>query len=135
MRKVSGFTLIELMIVIAIIAILAAIASAASQDYTIRSQTTAGLSDITAGKAMFESAIVAQGMTSFAAADIGLAASTARCNPINIDGSATGYIECVLRGHPRINGASLRLTRGSDGVWTCTLPAGTAARHRPTHCD
>jgi type IV pilus assembly protein PilA len=135
MRKASGFTLIELMIVVAIIAILAAIAGAVYQDYTIRSQTTAGLADIDPGKTMFESAIVSQGLTSFNAADIGLSGSTARCQQINIDGSSTGYIECILRGHPRISGASLRLTRSSAGVWTCTLPVGTPDRYRPTHCD
>ena len=47
----KGFTLIELMIVVAIVGILAAVAIPAYQDYTVRAQVSEGLSLASAAKA------------------------------------------------------------------------------------
>jgi type IV pilus assembly protein PilA len=63
MKKIQqGFTLIELMIVVAIIGILAAIAIPAYQDYTIRAQVSEGLSLSAAAKAAVAEYFMDQGV-------------------------------------------------------------------------
>lgn len=129
-----GFTLIELMIVIAINAVLMAIGLPAYQDYTIRAQSTAGLPDIASGKALFESRVVADSMATFSQSDVGLPSSTARCSSISISPRETGTIDCTLVGHPLIQGKALQLARSASGTWTCNAPAGLQAKHRPDGC-
>lgn len=132
--KSSGFTLIELMIVVAIIAILASIAMAAYQNYTIRSQVSTGLSDITGGKSAFESLVVAKNLTTFDVTDIGLQTSTTRCASITMSPGADGFIRCELNGHPQISGSQVTLDRqeASDD-WLCTV--NLDEKFRPEGCD
>jgi type IV pilus assembly protein PilA len=129
-----GFTLIELMIVVAIIAILAAIALPAYQNYVARSQLTAALADIAGGRSAFESELVAESTASIDPADIGLQSSTPRCSLIELDSSAGGFIRCTVIGNPLVSGTTLTLQRASiAGTWTCVSTVADAGL-RPAGC-
>ena len=77
MQKIQkGFTLIELMIVVAIIGILAAVAIPAYQDYTVRAKVTEGLSLASAAKTSVSEYFSSNDKLPTSNAQTGLATST-----------------------------------------------------------
>lgn len=129
-----GFTLIELMIVVAIIGILAAIALPAYQDYVTKSQITAGLSEITSGKTAFEAKVLTESVVTFDLVDIGLPASTPRCD-LSMDPSDTGFIRCTLKGNPSVNGRTVEVARIASGTWACKVDSSIPAKYYPVGCE
>jgi len=77
----KGFTLIELMIVVAIIGILAAIAIPAYQDYTVRSKVTEGLNLASSAKVSVAEGFQSNGINGVNAASIALAANPGGFTP------------------------------------------------------
>ncbi len=145
MKKQQGFTLIELMIVVAIIGILAAIAIPAYQDYTIRAQVSEGLNLSGGAKAAVTEYFQDRGVMPPDNTTAGLEASG------NIQGkyvgsvavgNANGVITVTYgnEAHALINGQGLQMT--ADAVtspgsvrWDCASAGNAIAnKHLPAAC-
>jgi len=137
----KGFTLIELMIVIAIIGILAAVALPAYQDYTVRSKVTEGLSLATSAKIMVAESFASNdmaGLPAAAAAWAGNFAATKYVGNVVIDTAGVGEITVTFAAPPQIAGATLVFTPNIGGAvlvagatgpmdWACASASNVTA--------
>ena len=134
-RHEKGFTLIELMIVVAIIGILASLATSAYQTYSVRAQVSEGLNLAGNAKVPVVDAFLTRGEAPVNRSQAGMTANASDTQGTYVSGVeiVNGRLDVTFgnRANASIAGLTLSLTpyetRGTDVVWRCgnsTAPTG-----------
>jgi type IV pilus assembly protein PilA len=157
-RSDQGFTLIELMIVVAIIAILAAIAIPQYQTYVLRSQVSRAMSEASSAKVLVEDCVTSgkvQLGTNGGQCDVSILGMSDILDnagdtmglviPVGFgvphiqlpqDAAGEGSIVATLGNHvsPKLKGGKVTWTRSVDGDWSCTVDDTIGAKYAPAGC-
>jgi type IV pilus assembly protein PilA len=138
----KGFTLIELMIVVAIIAILAAIAIPAYQDYVVRSQVSEGATLTDGAKTAVAEYYSNKGVLPTSNAEAGLASTIAGTYVSTVEVNATGQIVATFsdtapqKANKLIKDKTFILspvTSAGSTTWTCDK-GDVPTKYLPSSC-
>ncbi|MEY4979252.1 MAG: type pilus assembly protein PilA [Pseudomonadota bacterium] len=142
----QGFTLIELMIVVAIIGIISAVAMPLYQGYVAKAQAAGSLAEITSAKGILEQKITSgvdageafalSGSSLAVLLEVGISkASSSRCASytVHVETDGTASITCTMSGNQHTVNRTVTWSRSTGGKWTCS--SSVDIEYRPKACN
>jgi len=138
-----GFTLVELMVVVALIGILAAVAIPTYQGFVAKSQVNRAVSELGAYRTAYESSLSNNAATNnaslgYAPSQLTTGDAATQIAVTNPDGS--GHLEVTMGGnaHAGLAGLIIRFERNKVGEWSCIIDTSAAsgwqAGYTPAAC-
>ncbi|MEI8611300.1 prepilin-type N-terminal cleavage/methylation domain-containing protein [Enterovibrio sp. Hal110] len=125
MKKQKGFSLVELMVVVAVIGALTAIAIPQYQKFTEKSEATAAIASLSSLKTIIETEVAENGTFPAAAND----AAYIALGVTKYDGTYPAFKPSETEGKEKggtmtltISKGDVTLTRDENGFWTCAHP-------------
>lgn len=135
-----GFTLVEVMIVIAVVGVLASIATASYQNYIRKTQIATIYQEINRFRMPYQTLVnEGVGVTSFSPKELNMPVQTKNCQftiiPPNANAATTDAIVCQIQNLNYLTNQTLGLDLRADGIWQCRASAGISRAHLPQDCQ